>query len=154
MASGGQQEGNLPENVEFNIKRPTTIKMGDLEKLLDKRFAVLATAAQIDKMGERIGRNEHDITIIKGELQKLKKKITDHQEKPAAAQRVPISSPPRHNSLSSMKEASFLRSHKSLRIWPIDGQTTGWMREELEKFMKDALRITPNNVDGIVIDDI
>ena len=58
-------------------KKPPVIAVGDLERLLDKRFAVLATAEQISKMGERIGRNEDEISEIKVEIRQINKKLAE-----------------------------------------------------------------------------
>ena len=56
MASKNQEEP--PENTEFPVKKPgtATAAMNDLERLLDRRFAVLATADQVNKMTNRIAR--------------------------------------------------------------------------------------------------
>ena len=48
MAAKEQED---PQGLtEFPVKKPNTIAMNDLEKILDKRFAVLATAEQINKI--------------------------------------------------------------------------------------------------------
>ena len=75
MASRNQDE--TQETVQFPVKKPNMIAVNDLEKLLDKRFPVLATAEQINKMSERIGRNESEISDIKGELRQINRKITE-----------------------------------------------------------------------------
>ena len=54
-------ENGPPEGEDLAVtKKPPVIAVGDLERLLDKRFA----AEQISKMGEQIGRNEDKISEI------------------------------------------------------------------------------------------
>ena len=64
-----------PEGAEFAVKRPPTIAVDDLERLLDRRFAVLATAEQINKMSDRISRNEEEIGDIKTEIRQINRKL-------------------------------------------------------------------------------
>lgn len=67
------------------MKKQTYIGVDDLEKLLDRRFSVLAMAEQIGKMGNRIEKNETDIKEIKGELRQINRKITDQNDRQTQA---------------------------------------------------------------------
>ena len=158
MATKDQTGGEAcPEGAEFAVKKPATtpvIQVSDLERILDKRFSVLATAAQINRMGERIERNENEISAIKGELRQINKKITDQAEKVTPDLRMDAENEGAWTTNISGKETSYLRSRKSLRIWPIEGGSRQQMTDELQKFMRDALRISPEDVRGIQIEDI
>ena len=125
--------------------------------MLDKRFAVLATAEQIDKMSGRIGKNEQDISAIKGELRQLNKKITEQESKtPIKAKEYTHLNGVSNGraALPPLKEMSYSRARRSLRIWPIEGTNEQKLRETMEKFMTDALKITPIDVSGIGVEEI
>lgn len=141
---------------EFSIKKPGTIAVADLEKLLDRRFAVLATAEQKNKMGERISRNENEISEIKGELRQINSKMCsqpplirngnqDHGlERPEAGV----------SRIGPDREISYNISRRSLRIWPITGETNDQMLESFESFSRDALRVPSVEMSSIQIDRI
>ena len=74
MASKQTQPDDCPEGADFEVKKPSTIAVTDLERILDKRFSVLATAEQVNKMGDCIARNEGEIADIKGEIRQINMK--------------------------------------------------------------------------------
>ena len=143
---------------EFPVSKTSYIGVNELEKLLDKRFSVLATADQIGKMGERIERNESDIREIKGELKQMNKKMTDQNYKRLTDEQcVQLNKgmdTQQRERFSHVREASYIRSRKSLRIWPIEGTSERTLRDSLETFMRDALKISSRDIENIPIQEI
>lgn len=123
---------------EFQVKKPpNTIAVGDLELLLDKRFSVLATANQIQKMGERITRNESEITEIRVEISQINKKLS--QPKTSVDPQLPSRLEP--ISTNPGRDRIYNQSRRSIRVWPISGKNDNEMRTTFSEFARSALKI-------------
>ena len=135
MASGGKED-----EAEFSVKKQTnnTIAVSDLERLLDKRFAVLATAEQINEMGQRISKNESEIAEIRTNIEQINQRMKTNLKPPTESPTHDRKMAPR---MGPGRELSYHISRRSLRIWPIEGNTHEEMDKALKEFIKSALRI-------------
>ena len=135
MASTNEKD--IPEGGNFAVKKPPVIAVCELEKILDKRFAVLATADQISKMSQRISQNEEDISDIKVEIRQINKKLTDKSnERPLFNGPIVMNCP---NAMGPGRKMSYLISRRSIRAWPIEGDSDTELRESFEAFAREAL---------------
>ena len=141
-----KQAKETDEN-EFKVKKTSmsTIAVDDLERLLDRRFAVLATAEQIDKMGERIQKNERDISDIRVELKQMNDKILCNNPPPHGAAR---------QQMGPGRELSYFMSRRSLRIWPLKGDTDREIRSSFREFASEALKITSRDVESMSVERV
>ena len=155
MATARVEEDN--EN-EFPVQRrndaaPPPIVLSDLEKLLDRRFAVLATAEQIEVMGGRIKRNENDIQSIKHNIEKINERLQSGPATPPTKQTAIVAKSTLMRPGPGRELAYFL-SRKSLRVWPIPGEDDTSMRTAYEDFAKSALKIPEAELKAIVVERI
>ena len=150
MPKDAEERDEAPEGADFRVKKPPFIAVSDLVKLLDKRFAVLATADQLSKMSGRINRNEEEITKIKGEIRQINQKLSNRTEQIQIAER-PKTTANEFN-MGPGRELSYWTSRRSVRVWPIDGETEDQMRKNFAEFQRDALKISPRDTDSMIVD--
>ena len=141
--------------VDFPAKKQSVIGVSDLEKLLDKKFAVLVTSKQVDQMSARIEKNESDIQDIRKSIDDLHNKFEAGRS--ASEPRTPLKrmDRPRRNSLIGPgRELSFTISRRSLRMWPIKGNNEDEMSAAYLNFIRNALRIPEKEADSMKVERI
>ena len=149
-----QDELNDPDNATFKVKKTGSTSQGsmiavnDLERILDRRFSVLATAKQVEGMADKIKKNEDDIADIRISLGRINDKLDSR----------PLShhdrSSPHQPRLGHGREYSFNLSRRSLRIWPLSGSSDADLLESFQAFARSALLISDAEVKTMKIERI
>ena len=149
-----EPENQAPQGQEFPVRKQNGgLVMSDLERMLDKRFSVLATSAQVERMGDRIKRNEDEINTIKVELQDLNRKISNvarvEEEGQASPRRIIQARRPVQG-----RENAYDIARRSIRLWPIEGDSDDEVRKKLDEFCLEALKMTRPEIREITIEKI
>ena len=148
-SSGEEMEedasGQPPQGDTFKVKRSSqqsaTVSVDDLERILDRRFALLATAKQVDGMNAKIEKNEADINEIRHTLRQMNQRM-DRGPQNEEGNALEVRSGPSLNArISQSRETSYSISRRSLRIWPIKGETDQELLESFQAFARTALLI-------------
>ena len=161
---GQPAAGIMPGETERNGGGLTVEAM---KLLLNDQLKNLTTREDVDSIGERITANAEEITKLRGEMQRIKrdsernrisnntqilKEVTKIVEETLESRETII--PRGANGRQSNREEIFLTSRRSVRIWPIEGDTSQAMRSNLDTFLLEALQLTREEIDDLDIESV
>ena len=149
MASHGKEDALPPPGSN----QQSAITVDALEKLLDRRFAMLATAEQISEMGGRISKNEAAIRDIQSSLGLINDKIRSQSQISHSVHKSPPNRPP-HLRIGPGRELSYHLSRKSVRMSPISGNNNEEMITAVNDFIGSALKIPDFEAHGLAIEHV
>ena len=131
----------LKENTDFIIKSFAS-SLGALSQRVESNTNLIArNATGVDKHEGQLKEHRSDIDILTVKVRDL--------ERNAGARRP---CPPAH--VRAQLSQEFLRARRSLRLWPVDGQSEEDMWGGVGEFIHDILRVSTEEVGQSDIEDV
>ena len=131
----------LKENTDFIIKSFAS-SLGALTQRVESNTNLIAkNATEVDKHECQLKEHRSDIDILTVKVRDL--------ERNAGARRP---CPPAH--VRAQLSQEFLRARRSLRLWPVDGQSEEDMWGGVGEFIHDILRVNTEDVGQNDIEDV
>ena len=152
-----KQQIDTAEEASHCIKMATPeLTIETMTALLDNKLKKVATSAQLDEMNTRIGNNTKQIENLKQTVDKIEREVDkNHSKTVEVVQRIVEEKieqcRPNGSFDHTTKEAAYMKSRRSLRIWPIRGKTKEEWKKNFEEF---ALEMGRDEIDDLGIEEI
>ena len=130
----------LPEMAMFVLEQ---MKSLPTQQHLDDKLSLIHT--RTDEVIKKTEDNSKAIQALDDRLRKVEK----------APQRAPAGLATINNGVWSVNQnEEFERAARSVRFWPIDGETTEQMSRNLDEFLKGGLLMEEHDLARVIVDDI
>ena len=152
----GEDNGtsDVMSKTALDLEAANVKNLADMAKFFQGRFDALPTKEFMNQRLTGIEQKAHETAENLRELEKRVEKIKQSETSTTgnviAAGRLPAGD----NQTAMKREDAFLRAIRSLRIWPIKGDSSHELTAAVDDFLKSALIMDQRDLNQVVYEDV